>query len=238
MKLVSTLLLVVGVLLIISGSSVVLGFINIPKSYLTPNSATDPTKQQVNQTPEIEHKISFAQIGQDCQLTVVSDLGNKTIATNFDPNIAKCDQYSLTKLSESGKYVALEDLSIDGVDSLIKIFSYKLQKITLLHDLDDFSILDFLFLPNDQLAVLISRGFKGEQKIYIYNLDYLFDQFPTEAEEGEFSDSSIKLATGELPIPNISKRAATLKLNGQNLLVFSEDTTSSEPILSFSLDTI
>lgn len=238
MKLVSGILLIAGGLLVLSGGALLLGFISIPTSYLAQNSAASPISQQVDQTPEIEHKISSAQIGQDCQLTVSSDLGNKTITTNFDPNIAKCDQYTLTKLSDSGKYVAFEDLSVDGVDSLIKIYSYKLQKVTLLHDLDNFSILDFLFLPDDQLAVLISLGFKGEQKIYVYNLDYLFEQFLVEAQEGEFSDSSIKLATGELPIPNSTNRAATIKLQGRNLLVFNEDKTNSEPMLSFSLDTI
>lgn len=236
MRIFNAVLLWTGGFLILFGCLVTLGFIKLP-SIITDQVATlKESSQSISPTPKVEQKISFAQIDQSCKLTIVSDKGSLTFPTNFDSAVAKCGQYSLTKLSNSGQYVALEDLSADGVDSLIKIFSYQLQKITLLHDLDQYSILDFIFLPNDQLAVLISLGFKGEQKVYVYNLKYLFDQYLEEAQNGEFSNQAIKLATGELPIPKGSKRAATLRLDEQKLLVFDE--TNKEPMLSFSLDSL
>ena len=174
-------------------------------------------------TPAILPKIAEAKVGQDCQFNVKTDQGELKFPTNFDPTVAQCEQYVINKVSPDGQYAAFEDLSASGIDSLIKVFSYKLQKVTLLHDLNQYSILDFTFLDNNQLAVLISDGLKGKQAIYVYNLQFLFDQYEPEAQEGEFSAQALRLATGELSITGGSKRAAYIKLVDQQLQVFAQD---------------
>lgn len=234
MRVLSLIIFWLGAFSVLAGGAVVLGYTKPLESVLFQSSAPIPTPPP--STPIDAGKIISAVIDQTCQLNVISDRGNVNTATNFDPEVAECELYTLSKLSDSGQYVALEDLSAEGVDALVKVFSYKLQKITLLHDLGEFSILDLLFLPDDQLAVLMSQGTKGAQKIYVYNLNYLFDQYTSEAEAGEFSQQAIELATGELPIPSSAKRAATIALDGQQLHVYSE--SEEQPMLSFSLDTI
>ncbi len=234
MRVVSLIIFWLGAFSVLAGGAVVLGFTKPVEEVLFQSSAPVPTPPP--STPIDAGKIISATIDQSCQLNVIFDRGNVNTATNFDPEVAECDLYTLSKLSDSGQYVALEDLSAEGIDALVKVFSYKLQKITLIHDLGEFSILDLLFLPDDQLAVLMSQGTKGAQKIYVYNLNYLFDQYVSEAEAGEFSEQAIELATGELPIPSSAKRAATIALDGQQLHVYSE--SEEQPMLSFSLDTI
>lgn len=234
MRVLSLVIFWMGAFSVLAGGAVVFGFTKPVEIVLFQSSAPTPTPPP--SVPIDAGKIISASIDQTCQLNVISDRGNINASTNFDPQVAECNLYSLSKLSESGQFVALEDLSAEGVDALVKIFSYKLQKITLLHDLGEFSILDLLFLPNDQLAVLMSQGTKGAQKIFVYNLAYLFDQYGSEAEAGEFSEQAIELATGELPIPASTKRAATIALDGQQLHVYAE--SEEQPMLSFSLDTI
>jgi len=232
MKIFSRLLFFLGLVSIFVGTAVTLNLVSASQISQAVN-LTSP-QPSPTPTPTPAAKITSAKIEQNCRLYVNTDQGTLDFATNFDPNVAKCAEYVLVDLDNAGQYTAFEDLAETGIDSLVKVFSYQLQKITLLHDLGKYSILDFAFLKSGQLAVLASDGLKGKQLVYVYDLDYLFSQYPQEASEGEFSDQAIKLATGELAVTGGTQRAAYLKISDQQLQVYAEG--NDQPIQSFSLE--
>jgi len=91
----------------------------------------------------------------------------------------RCYQFALAVVSQSGQYIAFEDVSTKGM-ALINLYSLKANNII---KLKTFSrgegVLDVLFLPNNLLTVLVGPwGMPGKQKIITFAVEKIANQYP------------------------------------------------------------
>lgn len=174
--------------------------------------------------------LSADQIGCDIFIETKTGFSKKiaTLQTTQDSQ-KKCSQNIKIDISYSGKYLAFEDI-LGGIDSVLKLYSIDLDQTTILEVLGTSDIFDFVFTVNDKLALVSGYRDKfDEQWLNVYDINSLYSNYSQNllSSEGLYEDYFDTTNFKEkLELENIGKNYIGLDIEGNTLVVYSENSTT------------
>ena len=198
-------------------------------------TTSQPNQDLTTESPPAEPLITHAQVTDQCQVEVSIGLTTILLPTSFDPTVAKCDKYTVSKVSPSGTFVAFEDLSASGVDAVVSLYDLNNNRVFTLDDYGSESVLDMLFLPNNRLLVLYSQGISGKQNLRLYDTPALEPLLKDVPVDGDLSSETLNPFVFERNLEDAKGIAKSLRLTGDAVVLVDEQDDITNPIFSINL---
>ncbi len=197
-------------------------------------------KPQTNQdvivdAPLGEPIITQSVVSSDCQVVITIGANTVTIPTSFDPTIAKCEQYTVSRVSPFGSSVAFEDLSTAGVDAVVSLYDLDTNRVYTLDDYGTESVLDMIFLPNNRLLVLYSQGISGKQTLRLYDVPGLKPLLQDVPAEGDLSSETLNPFVFERNLDDAKGIAKSIRLTGTSVVLVDDFDDVANPLFEISL---
>lgn len=180
--------------------------------------------------------IQSAQVDAECNLQMVTAERLITIPTSFDPTIAKCDQYVVSALASTKTFVAFENLSNTGVDSVVDLYSLDANRVFTLDDYGTESVLDVTFLPNNRLLVLYSQGISGSQSLRLYDIPGLEPLLKDVPPEEDLNSETLNPFVFERNLDDATGLAKYLRLTGTAVVLVDENDDITQPVFQIPLE--
>lgn len=214
-----------------------ISLIVIQSSFFAPQSVNEEEYQTEVpiQNESAPTTITSSRVTQDCQVTLTIGILETSLPTSFDPEVAKCDQYVVSRVSPLGGLAVFEDLSSSGVDSIVSLYQLESNRVFTLDDFGNQSVLDLAFLPNGKLLVLYSQGLSGTQTLRLYdipNLEPLLADVPL---EDDLSSETLNPFVFERVVEKTETQAKIIRVLGESVVLVDEADDVTNPILEISL---
>lgn len=190
--------------------------------------------QEAIKSPSVKIISSEVTSDETCRVKATTTGGDIYLKPSF-PKGTKCYQFLLNQVSNSGKYLAYEDLS-GGIDSMVKIYSADLNESFQLVVLGTSTILDMKFLPDDRLAVL--SGYPGsydEQFLNVYNIPVLFANLSKNIDPQYRYFINYDENGYHQKLPEVGQDYKSLVIQDGYLRIFSSQGVNSKPLRELKL---
>lgn len=192
------------------------------------------TSDQLIPAPEAP-KIAQAKFTKECTVELTIGAEKVSLPTSFDPEVAKCDQYSVVTTARSGKFVAFEDLSAAGVDSVVSLYDLNTRRLFTLDDYGDESVFDLAFLPNDRLLVLYGQGLSGTQRLRLYDLPSLEPLLKDVPADSDLDPETLNPFVFERTLADLPSTAKAIRITDTSVVLVDESDNVAEPLYQIPL---
>ena len=193
------------------------------------NSGLTPTpkltEEETTVSPTLEPSeigrekiIKVEQVPNQCKIKIITSEKELFSETNLYRSGVIC-QSLLTSISPSGQFLAYQDVS-GGVDSMVGIYWVKDNSNFVLGIYGTAQIFDFLFLPDDKLAVLYGyKGIYDQQYLVTYDVAGLFKTYPAGLHPSYKMFTNLDKYSLIITLPNVKKDYQKLFVTGQKLRI-------------------
>jgi hypothetical protein len=211
-------------------------FLFVYQSADTESTVTNESTPTIEQLPP---GILTNTVTADCDVVLTTASNEFVLPTQFDPSVAKCEEYVVSTTAPSGLYAAFEDLSPKGVDAQLNVFFLDIEKVGILDDYDTFSIFDLAFLADDRLVVLFSQGLNGKQFLRLYDTNAI-SQAKSELElDSSLVVHDLKEVANqyvlERELTELTESGQYLRVTDTQLQVLNQQRDAENPLVSLEL---